>query len=150
MIHILPLTPADAESVSALVREVFDEQVAPSFQPAGIGEMHDYASARAIAERSRTHLTLVAWDGDQPAGVLEVRGVDHVSMLFVRSSHTGHGIATALLARAEAGCRAAGRTMLTVNSSLNAEGYYARQGFVRVAEPQQAHGFSFVPMEKAL
>ena len=148
MIEIVPFQPADAEAVSALVYSVFDEQVAPSFEPEGIAELHAYASAAAIADRARTHETVIAWEDGQPVGVIEVRDVDHVSMLFVRSSHSGRGIATALMAHAEALCRAAGRPVMTVHSSLNAQSYYARRGFVATAEPQRVHGFSFVPMEK--
>jgi predicted GNAT family N-acyltransferase len=40
--------------------------------------------------------------------------------------------------------------MMTVNSSLNAQSYYERLGFVPVSEPQHVGGFAFVPMERKL
>ena len=166
--HIQPFDPRDAKVVSSLVRRVFDEHVAPSFGPDGVAEMHTYVAPEAIASRALTHLTLVAMqpeshesdsdvdapgqspDDAQIVGVIEVRGLDHVSMLFVRTSHMGQGIASALLARAEARCSAKGRAALTVNSSLDARGFYERHGFVPSNVPQCVHGFAFVPMEKVL
>lgn len=147
---IRPFTAADAEETANLAQGVFDEHVAPSFGPEGIAEMHAHLQAQAIAERARTHTTLVAWDGSAAVGVLELEANSHVSMLFVRTSHMGRGIATELVTRAEAACRAAGSPAMTVNSSLVAQGFYQRLGFVASSEPQRVHGFVFVPMEKQL
>jgi predicted N-acetyltransferase YhbS len=149
-IEIRPFRPADTDAVAAMVRQVFDEHVAPSFAPEGIAEMHQYVAAQAIAGRAKTHRTFVAWQGRQVVGVIEVRQTDHVSMLFVCTSHMGLGIATALMARAIDACRAACCPKLTVNSSLNAQSFYGRLGFVAADEPQKAHGFAFIPMEKDL
>lgn len=157
-VEIRPLVPEDAERGSALVRRVFDEHVSSTFEPEGVAEFHAYAAPEALVERAATHRTFVAWQivlsgatgSEQPVGVIEVRDTDHVSMLFVRTSHMGLGIATALLARAEDACRAAGRSTMTVHSSLNARSFYERLGFVATEEPQRLHGFAFVPMKKDL
>ena len=166
--QIQPFDPGDAAAVSSLACQVFDEHVAPSFGPEGVVGMHAYISADAIAIRATTHTTLVAVEaealeaatGIEPAGrrpeeasivgVIEVRDLDHISMLFVCTAHTGQGIATALLARAEAECRAGGRRAMTVNSSLNAQSFYQRHGFAASSVPQHVRGFEYVPMEKLL
>ena len=161
----------DAEPVSRLARQVFDEHVASTFEPEGIAEIHAHFSANAIAERAGTHLTLLAlrvlgpnspgqptreeaqdeaWERDKVLGVIEVRDQYHVSMLFVRASQMGRGIATALMALAEHEARAAGEPAMRVHSSLNAESFYRLMGFAPSAEPQKVHGFAFVPMEKSL
>jgi len=149
-IDVRRFRPDDAAAVAGLVGRVFDQHVAPSFELEGIEEMHRHVSAEAIAERARTHATFVAWQGALPAGVIEVRDLTHVSMLFVRTSHMGLGIATALMARAEEACRAAGLPRMTVHSSVNAQSFYERLGFHATHDPQHVHGFSFVPMEKRL
>ena len=149
-VEIRRFRPGDALAVSRLVRCVFDEHVSPSFEPEGIDEMHRHISAEAIARRATTHATFVAWQGPLPAGVIEVRDMTHVSMLFVRTSHMGLGIATALMVRAEEACRAAGFTRMTVHSSINAQSFYDRLGFQATHEPQHVQGFAFVPMEKRL
>jgi GNAT superfamily N-acetyltransferase len=140
----------EAGLVSALVRGVFEEHVAPTFEPEGVAEMLRHVSPGAIAGRAETHDTFVAWQGARPVGVIEVRDRDHVSMLFVRTSHMGLGIATALLARAVEAAQAAGRPAMTVHSSLNARSFYERAGFVAAAAPQRVDGFAFVPMKKRL
>ena len=147
---IYPFRPEDAAAVAAMVREVFDERVAGSFEPAGIAEMHRHVAAEGIAQRAQTHTSLVAWDGNVVVGVVEVRDMSHVSMLFVRTSHTGRGIATALMARVTESCRAAGCSKMTVNASLNARSFYESLGFVATEAPQRIQGFAFVPMEKAM
>ena len=149
-IDIRPFEPADAEAVSAMVRGVFDEHVSASFEPAGVDEMHDHVSPEGIIRRAQTHSTLVAWEGDVPVAVIEVRNSSHVSMLFVQTSHMGRGIATTLMDRAIERCRAAGCQKLTVNAALNAQSFYARLGFRATDDPQKVHGFAFVPMEKTL
>jgi predicted N-acetyltransferase YhbS len=164
-VHIRSFQPGDAEPVSRLVRRVFDEHVSPTFEPEGIAEMHAHVSARAIAERAETHLTLVAIkapvavkalvaveasEGANVVGVIEVRDQDHVSMLFVKTSQMGQGIATALMARAETEAQAAGKPAMRVHSSLNAESFYRIVGFAPTGEAQVVHGFAFVPMEKPL
>ena len=96
-VQILPFAAADAARVSALVRRVFDEHVAASFEPEGIAEFYAYAAPQAMAERAATHRTFVAWQpvlsgvegGTQPVGMIEVRDTDHVSLLFVQ--HVAHG-----------------------------------------------------------
>jgi GNAT superfamily N-acetyltransferase len=150
VIEFRPLDPADACAISTLVRQVFDEHVASSFDPEGVSEMHRHIAPEAIAERARTHETITVWQGTRAVGVIEVRDTDHISMLFVCTSHMGLGIATALVARAEEICRAAGRSAMTVHSSLGAQSFYERLGFVPTSEPQKVQGFAFVSMEKLI
>ena len=153
--HVRRFRPSDAEPVSELARQVFDEHVAHTFELKGVAEMHAHLRAETIAERAKTHLTLVALlpEPDSPprvAGVIEVRGAERVSMLFVSTPHMGRGIATELMARAEAASRAAGRATMTVHSSLNAESYYRKLGFAPTDEPQKVLGLAYVPMERHL
>jgi predicted N-acetyltransferase YhbS len=146
---------SDVEAVSELACRVFDEHVAPTFEAEGIVEMHDHLRAEAIAERARTHLTLVALvpepdSSPRVVGVIELRGAERVSMLFVSTPHMGRGIATELMACAEAASRAAGRVTMTVHSSLNAESFYRRLGFAPTDVAQKVYGFAYVPMERHL
>jgi putative acetyltransferase len=150
MIEIRRFDPRDAETVSRLVRQVFDEHVAATFEPEGVMEMHRHVDPTAIAERAETHMTLEAWSGTDLVGVLELRESTRISMLFVATSHMGMGIASQLVACAEEACRSAGQTLMTVHSSLNAEAFYRRVGFVPIDRQQKVHGFAFLPMEKRL
>ncbi len=149
-IAIRPFAPEDAEAASALIRQVFDDTVAPDFEPEGIAQMHAFGAAEALAGRAAVQTTLVALDGSQIVGVIQMRDVDHVSLLFVRSLYWGQGIATALIKRVEEACCAEGVPFMTVNSSLHAQGFYQKLGYEALGGPERLHGFVFVPMGKRL
>ena len=55
------IEPSEIAAVASLAREVFDQFVAPHYQPDGILEFHRYASADALSQRHDSgHVTLVA------------------------------------------------------------------------------------------
>src|SRR2546430_15357116 len=94
--------PSETAAAAILAREVFDQFVAPSYQPEGVTEFHRYASADALSLRHVSgHATYVAERGGELAGMLHLRAPCHVAMLFVRSSLQRSGIARALLASAD-------------------------------------------------
>lgn len=149
-IAIRPFAPEDAEAASAVIREVFDNTVAPDFEPEGIAQMHDFVAAQALAGRAAVQTTLVALDGSQIVGVIQMRDVDHVSLLFVDPLHRDQGIATALMKQVEKACCAEGKPLMTVNSSLHAQGFYQRLGYEALGGSERLQGFVFVPMIKRL
>ena len=149
-VEIRPFVSADAQAVTTLLREVFDEHVAPTFEPEGVVEIHRSFAPLALIERAQTQAIFVAWHGALVVGVIAVRETDHISLLFVRTSHMGLGIATALVARMVDACRAAGRSRVTVNSALNARTFYERLGFEATAGPQYIRGLAYVPMTRWL
>lgn len=134
--------------MSSLACEVFDQFVAPHYQPEGVTEFHRYAAAEALSERHEAgHTTLVAESSGDLLGMLHLRKPCHVSMLFVRSSFQRGGISRGLLAAAAA---LAGDTdcLFTVNSSPNAVSAYERLGFRITGSEQCIHGIRFVPMQR--
>ncbi len=56
-VEIRPFALEDAGRVSALVRDVFDEHVSPTFEPEGIAEFHAHATPEALVERAATPTT---------------------------------------------------------------------------------------------
>ncbi len=81
------IEPFETAAVATLAREVFDQFVAPHYQPDGISEFHRYASADALSQRHGLgHVTLVAEHSGELVGMLHLRNLCHVSMLFVRPS----------------------------------------------------------------
>ena len=138
----------ESDAVSSLACEVFDQFVAPHYQPEGVTEFHRYAAAEALLKRQEDgYITLVAERSGELIGMLHLREPCHVSMLFVRASFQQGGIGRGLLVAA---CALVGDTgcMFTVNSSPNAVSAYERLGF-RIAGPEQCrHGIRFVPMQR--
>ena len=138
----------ETAEVAVLAREVFDQFVAPHYQPDGISEFHRYASADALSQRHESdHVTLVAEHSGELVGMLHLRKPRHVAMLFVRSSFQHKGIGRKLLAAAaalvdERDCE------FTVNSSPNAVPAYEHLGFHVIAAEQCVHGIRFISMRK--
>ena len=80
------------------------------------------------------------------AGMIEIRGGDHIALFFVE--RRGEGISRGLLDLALEECRRRKRdlTQVTVNSSLFAEPIYRRMGFESSGGPHMVNGILFVPM----
>lgn len=57
-----------------------------------------------------------------------------VTAVYVHPDHAGHGVGSALLAHLEGRAREAGLAELTLESSLNAVGFYERAGYERVRD----------------
>ena len=142
------IEPLETAAVAALAREVFDECVAPHYQPDGVLEFHQYASANALSKRHESdHVTLVAEHSGELVGMLHLRKPCHVAMLFVRSSVQQKGIGRKLLAAAGALVGYMYREF-TVNSSLNAVSAYEHLGFHAIGAKQCVHGIRFIPMRR--
>lgn len=143
------LLPDEEVAVSELLLTTFHRFVAPGYAPEGITEFERLARPEAIAERARSgHLVLVAVEGPDPVGVIEVRDNRHLSLLFVAARAHRRGIARELVQRARAVARAArpGLSRITVNSSRYAVGFYRKLGFIAVGAQKTENGMVLVPM----
>ena len=142
------IEPFESAAVATLAREVFDQFVAPHYQPDGILEFYRYASANALSERHDLgHVTLVAEHSGELIGMLHLRDLCHVSMLFVRPFFQHKGVGRGLLTAAgalvgDADCE------FTVNSSPNAVSAYEHLGFHTVGAEQCTRGIRFIPMRR--
>jgi GNAT superfamily N-acetyltransferase len=134
--------------VAMLAREVFDQFVAPDYQPDGILEFHRYASADALSQRHDSgHVTLVAEHSGELVGMLHLRNLCHVAMLFVRPSFQHRGVGRGLLTAADALVGDAD-CEFTVNSSPNAVSAYEHLGFHTIGAEQCIRGIRFIPMRR--
>jgi GNAT superfamily N-acetyltransferase len=83
---------------------------------------------------------LVAWDGEAPTGHLHLAVTEPPELqdVEVREEYRGRGVATALIAAAEAACRGAqsDRVRVTVGvGNLRAQSLYAKLGYVDAGVP---------------
>jgi ferredoxin/GNAT superfamily N-acetyltransferase/flavodoxin len=121
------------EEVRRLVSEVIDEN-RKAFTPDERRAFDRYAAAEAIERRMlmgyRHELVYVS---GLLAGVIETRGADRVSMLFVRPACAGKGLGSRLIARAASRCSAESprSKAFSVYATDDAIGFYERVGFVR-------------------
>lgn len=148
-----PMEPADAPAVSRLILDSFAEFIAAEYSAEGRDEFTRYAQPEALADRlGSNHFVLVALAGDGPAGVIELRDSDHVSLLFVDRRFQRHGIARELLRRALTLVRPAkpGLDRVTVNSSRFGVPAYERLGFRQTGPERSVNGIVFIPMAHRL
>lgn len=145
------MRPGEEAEVCDLVERVFNELVAPDYGPEGIAEFFRFCNPPALAQRAGPEqVVVVAEEGAELVGMIEMMRNDHIAMLFVR--HRGQGIAKELLRMGIMEChrRRPEVRQITVNSSPFAEPVYRRMGFNATGPLQKTKGIIFVPMARDL
>ncbi len=126
-----PFLPADApllvEIFRASIEELTGEDYDAAQQEAWIAGADDEA---AFGERLAGELTLIATIAGSPVGFIALAGADHIDMLYVHPAVVRHGVGAMLCDAVEKLAAARGATRLTVEASDNAQGFFARRGFV--------------------
>ncbi len=118
---------------------------------AAIARLHE-ASIRTLGPRAYTAAEVESWAAhihpqqyllDQQMYVAEDGGEvvafghyndGEIAAVYVHPDHAGRGVGRAMLAKLEEVARADGAAHLFLNSSLNAEGFYASCGYRRTRE----------------
>jgi len=147
------MQPGDADRVSRLVLDSFDEFIGPEYGEAGRLEFRRYAESAALERRSRTdHFILLAEVGGHLAGMIEIRQNDHVALLFVDKPFHHQGVARALVDQAITRARSKRPDLehFTVNSSRYGVPAYEKLGFVQTGPERTITGIVFIPMAKRL
>ena len=143
------LKPGEEEQVCHLVRQVFNEFVAPLYTQEGVEEFLRYVDPDLMAKRaSSNYFVMLAEEGGNLVGAIEVRDFNHISLLFVVSDSQRKGIANKLLDEAlEMGRRnEPSLAEVSVHSSPNAVGAYEKLGFHIEGPEKVEHGIRFIPM----
>jgi len=148
-----PLNPGEEVEVVNLVARSFNEFIAPDFPEDGIEEFFRYANPRALMKRSEgSHFVLVAVAQGSIAGMIEIREMRHVSMLFVDKAFHRRKIGKELFRAAIDRIKSDSRPprKVTVHSSRFAVPFYESLGFVRTEEEKIIHGVIHIPMALVL
>lgn len=152
-IVIARLTENEIDAFVSLVREVFDDFVAPGYSPQGVATFHSYVTRDAVLERfKKGNPMYVAKSGSQIVGAHEIRDWNHISLFFVKKELHGSGIGRKLFERAldEIKKTYPEIRLVSVNASPFAEEIYQALGFVKTADLQERDGIRFIPMEYAI
>jgi GNAT superfamily N-acetyltransferase len=144
------LTPEEIPTAIDLVWAVFDEFEVPDYSPEGVEEFRKSVNQVTITEML-DHGVMRIWGckvNGQLAGVIAMRGTNHISLLFVRKEFHRQGIARSLFNIVVKECRKQdGIDRITVNSSPYAVEVYHRLGFVDTDPEKTTNGIRFTPME---
>jgi ribosomal protein S18 acetylase RimI-like enzyme len=147
------MNPGEEVEVVNLVARSFNEYIAPDFPEEGIEEFFRYANPRALRKRSDgSHFVIVAEADETIAGMIEIREMRHVSMLFVDKAFHRRGVARELFRAALDRIKSESRPpkKVTVHSSRYAISFYESLGFVRTGDEKIIHGVIHIPMALTL
>jgi putative acetyltransferase len=126
-----PFLPADVPVLAAIFVAAIEELTGEDYTEA---QQQAWAAAaddeEAFGKRLAGELTLIATLQNSPVGFASLGGKDHIDMLYVHPSAVGHGVASALCEALEKLAGARGAQNLTVDASDNAEGFFAKRGYV--------------------
>jgi GNAT superfamily N-acetyltransferase len=151
-IVIRELARGEEAAVAELVMRMFHAYVGHEYGDRGVEEFAGYADSSALRDRfdSGECLILVALCNDELVGMIELRGTDHLSMLFVDDRFHRRGIARALLEGAIQRLAGPGAELsnIEVNSSRYAIPIYRRLGFEISGPEQTVNGITFTPMRR--
>lgn len=146
--------PGQEKMVSDLVWEVFLEFEAPDYSPEGVETFKAFITPEKLANevKNNGYKIYCCFDGDIPVGVIALRNITHISLLFVKHSHHKRGIAKRLLeiSTKELLQKYSSVREITVNSSPYAVEIYMHLGFTPVSEQQEKDGIKYIPMKKSL
>jgi len=135
--------------VCNLVARSFNEFIAPEFSEEGIEEFFKYSNPREFKKRSESgYFSMVAKSQNKLAGMIEVKGNSHISMLYVEKAFHKKGVAKELIriALEKVFSNNINHDNITVNSSRYAVPFYERLGFLQFEEEKSIYSVIHIPM----
>jgi putative acetyltransferase len=120
-------TPVLAAIFVAAIEELTGEDYSEAQQEAWASVADD---EEQFGKRLASELTLIATLQNSPVGFASLKGADHIDMLYVHPAAAGQGVASMLCDALEKLAGARGAKSLTVDASDNAEGFFAKRGYV--------------------
>lgn len=133
-----------------LVREVFEQDVAPSYREEGIEKFREYICYEDMSRRfqMRELYFFGAFEGEKLLGVIAVSRTRHICLFFVRKDQQGKGIGKMLYQKVCELCtQGLAVNRVTMNATPNAVNSCMHLGMRAVDREQEAGGMRFTPME---
>ncbi|NMS90537.1 GNAT family N-acetyltransferase [Clostridioides difficile] len=148
---IRELKEQDIRNALNLIWNVFEEFESPDYCDEGINSFHEFIEYNSIIEKVKEK-TLFFWgcfDYETLIGVLSIRELNHICMLFVDKNYHKCGIARKLMSTGIEYCTNNKTTLteITVNSSPYAVEVYHKLGFKDIDVEQTVDGIRFTPMK---
>jgi len=126
-----PFLAVDAPVLAAIFVAAIEELTGEDYSEA---QQEAWASVaddeEQFGKRLAGELTLIATLQNSPVGFASLKGADHIDMLYVHPSAVGQGVASMLCDALEKLAGARGAKSLSVDASDNAEGFFAKRGYV--------------------
>lgn len=135
---------ADLDAVTRLVSEVSAKDVFPLLNAQGKQEYKDRVLlGLATIFDDKKFSSVKAVSGAEVLGFAALRDGNYLTHLFVANSQQGSGLGRTLLNHL---LNHTDAREVSLRSSVNAVGFYIRNGFVATGEEAEFNGIRFVPM----
>ena len=145
--------PGQGEEVSTLILKTVNAVEENGFTPAGRTALERYVSPVALEERAKLGYSheLVYVSGIL-AGVIELKGMALISMLYIHPDYVNKGLGSRLIARAAARCAEQPSKLkhMVVYATDDAVNFYERFGFTRNGSRQEVGGIHSTPYKLPL
>lgn len=125
-----PFLPEDVPLLAAIFTASIEELTGEDYSEAQQQAWMELAEGEEFGKHLAADLTLIATIEGSPVGFASLRGNDHIRMLHVHPAVAGYGIATMLVDALEKLAGGRGVQSLTVDASDNAQGFFAKRGYV--------------------
>ena len=141
----------DGEEIEVcnLVARSFNEFIAPDFPEQGVEEFFLYSNPLSLKRRlEKNYFSMVAECDGRILGMIEIKGGNHISMLYVDKDFHHNGIASTLVKKALEEISENNRNPedITVNSSRYAVPFYESLGFIQYEYEKSVYGVIHTPM----
>ncbi|MDP4570259.1 GNAT family N-acetyltransferase [Pseudomonas sp. LPH60] len=146
--QVRPALEADAARVSQVILAALLTSNAQDYPAHVIERVQDSFTPDAVLQLMRRRQMFVVLVDGELLGTASLDG-RAVRSVFVDPAYHGHGLGRQLMAAVEQAALDSGLTSLVVPSSVTAEGFYARLGFVRVREHYEGEELTLI-MERGL
>ncbi|OYX14474.1 MAG: GNAT family N-acetyltransferase [Rhizobiales bacterium 32-66-8] len=125
-----PYLASDAPVLAGIFRAAIEDLTGEDYSP---DQQEAWAAAAdddtAFAARLDGQLTLVATLSGQPVGFIALKDDKLIDLLYVHPAAIGKGVATLLCGAAETLAKARGTSVLIVDASDTALGFFQKRGF---------------------
>lgn len=146
---IRPIQLSEWEEAMRLAWDTFVIYEAPEYSREGIQAFKNFVNdpiLKNLFEEGKYKVNGAFYNGIM-VGVIGVRNINHVSLLFVDSDYHRKGIARNLMLSVfKSTYEDYGKREMTVNSSPYAVGFYHKMGFIDTDVEQTTDGIRYTPM----
>ena len=146
---IRPAKREEWESAMALAWRTFLHFEASDYTPQGVDSFLDFISDTTLNRMfiMGNYRLFVAVENEKIVGLISLREVNHISLLFVDEKYHKRGIGRSLLNYAVRYLyENQGKIFCTVNAAPYAVGFYERIGFHAVKPEESKDGIRYTPM----
>lgn len=152
-IEIRYLRPEEWDDAMALAWKIFLRFEAGEYTEEGIKGFLDLISDERLKKLFEfgEYPVYAAFDGQRMVGMISLRNIHHISLLFVSDDYHRRGIGKRLIqVMKEHVLRDGRKETITVNAAPFAVGFYHAIGFEDTGAETTQNGITFTPMESRL